>query len=56
MKLLPIAALLLNAALLAAQGAQAQDVAAVTRQIDGMYPKLDAIYKYLHQHPEIAFQ
>jgi amidohydrolase len=56
MKLLPIAALLLNAALLAAQGAQAQDVAAVTRQIDGMYPKLDAIYKDLHQHPEIAFQ
>jgi hippurate hydrolase len=50
MKLLPIAALLL------AQAAQAQQGAAVSSQINGMYPQLDAIYKDLHAHPEIAFQ
>ncbi|WP_205746652.1 amidohydrolase [Duganella callida] len=48
MKLLPIAALLL------ATAAHAEDT--VSRQIDGMYPQLDAIYKDLHAHPEIAFQ
>jgi hippurate hydrolase len=52
MKLLPIAALLL----LLAQAAQAQQGAAVSSQINGMYPQLDAIYKDLHAHPEIAFQ
>jgi hippurate hydrolase len=52
MKLLPIAA-----ALLLAQAAQAQDhSAAVAGQINGMYPRLETIYKDLHQHPEIAFQ
>ena len=50
MKLLPIAALLL------AQAAQAQQGAAVSSRIDAMYPQLDAIYKDLHAHPEIAFQ
>jgi hippurate hydrolase len=50
MKLLPIAALLL------AQAAHAQDNAAVADQINGMYPQLEAIYKDLHAHPEIAFQ
>jgi len=50
MKLLPIAALLL------AQAASAQDGAAVAGQINGMYPRLETIYKDLHQHPEIAFQ
>lgn len=50
MKLLPIAALLL------AQAACAQDGAAVAGQINGMYPRLETIYKDLHQHPEIAFQ
>jgi hippurate hydrolase len=52
MKLLPIAALLLSLA----QAAQAQQGAAVSSQINGMYPQLDAIYKDLHAHPEIAFQ
>jgi hippurate hydrolase len=46
MKLLPIVALL------AATAAQAQDAGAL---INGMYPQLDAIYKDLHAHPEIAF-
>ncbi|GJI92896.1 amidohydrolase [Duganella hordei] len=52
MKLIPIAALLLPLA----QAAQAQQGAAVSSQINGMYPQLDAIYKDLHAHPEIAFQ
>jgi hippurate hydrolase len=50
----------LTAALLLASAAQAQDAAKfkaeVTGQVDGMYPKLDALYKDLHAHPEIAFQ
>ena len=50
MKLLPLAALML------VHAAQAQDASAVASQINGMYPKLDAIYKDLHAHPEIAFQ
>lgn len=50
MKLLPVAALL------CIHAAQAQDASAVASQINGMYPKLDAIYKDLHAHPEIAFQ
>lgn len=36
--------------------AMAQDGNAVTGKIDAMYPKLDAIYKDLHAHPELAFQ
>jgi len=28
----------------------------VKTRIDGMYPWLDAVYKDLHAHPEIAFQ
>ncbi|MYM35921.1 amidohydrolase [Duganella sp. FT94W] len=48
MKLLPIIALLAAAA-----GAQAQDAGTV---INGIYPQLDAVYKDLHAHPEIAFQ
>lgn len=47
MKLLPIIALL------AAGAAHAQDAGAI---INGIYPQLDAIYKDLHAHPEIAFQ
>ena len=48
MKLLPIVALL------AAGAVQAQqDPAAV---INGIYPQLDAVYKDLHAHPEIAFE
>jgi amidohydrolase len=50
----------LTAALLLAAGAQAQDAARfkaeVAGQVDGMYPKLDALYKDLHEHPEISFQ
>jgi amidohydrolase len=50
----------LTAALLLAGAAQAQDAsrfkAEVAGQVDGMYPKLDALYKDLHQHPEISFQ
>src|SRR5471030_1120589 len=52
MKLLPLAALLI----VHAAQAQAPDAYAVASQINGMYPKLDAIYKDLHAHPEIAFQ
>lgn len=48
MKLIPIVALL------AAGAVQAQqDPAAV---INGIYPQLDAVYKDLHAHPEIAFE
>src|SRR6218665_1672034 len=47
MKLLPIVALL------AAGAVQAQDAGTV---INGIYPQLDAVYKDLHAHPEIAFQ
>lgn len=47
MKLLPLAALLLAATV------QAEDT--VASQIERMYPQLDAIYKDLHAHPEIAF-
>jgi len=47
MKLLPIVALL------AAGAVHAQDPASV---INGIYPQLDAIYKDLHAHPEIAFE
>lgn len=50
MKLLPLAAFLI------VHAAQAQDASAVSSQINGMYPQLDAIYKDLHAHPEIAFQ
>lgn len=50
----------LTAALLLAGAAQAQDATRlkneVTGQVDGMYPKLEAVYKDLHAHPEIAFQ
>ena len=53
MKLLP---LLPIAAALMLHAAQAQNAAAVSGQINGMYPQLDAIYKDLHAHPEIAFQ
>src|SRR5471032_840027 len=57
MKLLP---LLPIAAALMLHAAQAQNAAAIngqiTGQINAMYPQLDAIYKDLHAHPEIAFQ
>jgi hippurate hydrolase len=49
----------LVAALLMAAGAHAQDTRfknEVTSQVNGMYPKLETIYKDLHAHPEIAFQ
>jgi hippurate hydrolase len=48
------------AALLLASGVQAQDAAkykaAVAGQVNGMYPKLEALYRDLHAHPEIGFQ
>ena len=51
---------ILAAALLPAYAALAQDGAKhkgeVSSQVNGMYPKLEAIYKDLHAHPEIAFQ
>jgi amidohydrolase len=47
-------------ALLPSFAALAQDAAKqkteVASQVNGMYPKLEAIYKDLHAHPEIAFQ
>lgn len=49
----------LVAALLLTIGAQAQDTRfknEVTTQVNSMYPKLEATYKDLHAHPEIAFQ
>ena len=58
MKRLPIAALVTSLLLAASAQARAQgpDGGAVAKQIDGMYPKLDVIYKDLHAHPEVAFQ
>ena len=53
-RVLPLVATLLMAA-----GAHAQDTKfknEVTSQVNGMYPKLETIYKDLHAHPEIAFQ
>jgi hippurate hydrolase len=48
------------AALLLASAVQAQDAAkykaAVAGQVNGMYPKLEALYRDLHAHPEIGFQ
>ena len=56
MKRLPIAALVTSLLLAASAQAQGPDSGAVAKQIDGMYPKLDVIYKDLHAHPEVAFQ
>ncbi|MDR7048262.1 hippurate hydrolase [Duganella sp. 3397] len=53
MTLRPLAAFLSSVLMLPAL---AQDGSAVTANIDAMYPKLDAIYKDLHAHPELAFQ
>ena len=53
MTLRPLAAFLSSVLMLPAL---AQDGSAVTGKIDAMYPKLDAIYKDLHAHPEVAFQ
>ncbi|OEZ94672.1 amidohydrolase [Duganella phyllosphaerae] len=53
MTLRPLAAFLSSVLMLPAL---AQDGSAVTGKIDAMYPKLDAIYKDLHAHPELAFQ
>jgi amidohydrolase len=48
------------AALLFASAGQAQDAAkykaAVADQVNGMYPKLEALYRDLHANPEIGFQ
>jgi amidohydrolase len=48
------------AALLLAPAVFAQDAARhkteVAGQVNGMYPKLEALYRDLHAHPEIAFQ
>jgi hippurate hydrolase len=57
----PILRLALAAALSTfAFGAQAQQTAPLKTQVgarvDAMYPWLDALYKDLHAHPEIAFQ
>lgn len=49
----------LAAALLMSAGAHAQEARfknEVSAQVNGMYPKLETIYKDLHAHPEIAFQ
>jgi hippurate hydrolase len=40
----------------AMQSPDGQGTAAVARQVDAMYPTLEAIYKDLHAHPELAFQ
>ena len=53
MTLRPLAALFASMLVLPAF---AQDNGAVAAKIDAMYPKLDAIYKDLHAHPELAFQ
>lgn len=53
MTLRPLAALFASMLVLPAF---AQDTGAVAANIDAMYPKLDAIYKDLHAHPELAFQ
>jgi len=53
MTLRPLAALFASMLVLPAF---AQDNGAVAANIDAMYPKLDAIYKDLHAHPELAFQ
>lgn len=47
------------AALLLAPAVQAQEpryAAEVASQVNAMYPKLEAVYRDLHAHPEIAFQ
>jgi amidohydrolase len=48
------------AALLLAPTVLAQDAAShkteVAAQVNGMYPKLESLYRDLHAHPEIAFQ
>jgi metal-dependent amidase/aminoacylase/carboxypeptidase family protein len=49
--LFPIAA-----AAFAMQSGNGQDTASVARQVDAMYPRLEAIYKDLHAHPELAFR
>src|SRR3954463_11863508 len=48
------------AAALAATGAQARDMArdkaAIAASLDKSYAHLDALYKDIHQHPELGFQ
>jgi hippurate hydrolase len=58
MTLRPLSALfaLVFSATLPVVPALAHDAKAVASGIDAMYPKLDAIYKDLHAHPELAFQ
>jgi hypothetical protein len=57
------AALLVSAALCTSLPLQARaelDVvslkSAIERSVESDYPKLDALYKDIHAHPEIAFQ
>ena len=58
-----LATLLTSSALCASLPLQAQaelDVvslkSAIERSVESDYPKLDALYKDIHAHPEIAFQ
>ena len=58
-----LATLLASAALCASLSLQAHaelDVvslkSAIERSVESDYPKLDALYKDIHAHPEIAFQ
>ena len=52
--------LVLTALLGLAQAASAADVAgtraAIDRGLDGQYPHIEALYKDIHSHPELAFQ
>lgn len=50
--LLALAAAPLPAAALDVASAKA----AITAELDGAYPKLDALYKDIHTHPELGFQ
>lgn len=53
---LSVAALLAIAASAHAQPAALPQASAITPLVDGMYPKLEAIYKDLHANPELAFK
>jgi amidohydrolase len=53
-RITPVLAALLLAPVVHAQDA-ARHKADVAGQVNGMYPKLEALYKDLHAHPEIGF-
>jgi len=53
-RLLPLVAMLSLS--IAAHAQEDKFKSEVTTQVNGMYPKLETVYKDLHAHPEIAFQ